>query len=215
MADVKTESKKAILLSATPIIENGVHAKYKESYKFTLVMNNGDVGTALDKSPVYGLELNKEYPYTKTLNGQNNQYVNIKIDRQNSGSNAGKDSKGGYSISKEERTVDRNIRCADVAATIFKAISAQQEASMETFKVILDDVKVITGLEALNAGVTESSAPMVPAKKIITDELRAKFVEYFSSNDAGKIKSAISSLAEYAPSASDLDEFVKPLIKPF
>ena len=29
MADVKTESKKAILLSATPIIENGVHAKYK------------------------------------------------------------------------------------------------------------------------------------------------------------------------------------------
>ena len=214
MSDVKKENKKAVLLSVTPVMENNAHAKFKESFKFTVVMNNGDVGTAFHKTNVFDLELNKEYEYEKSVSGQNGQYVNIRFNRGNN--NNGQNNKNGnFSVSKEERAVDRNIRCADVAATIFKAISAQQEASMEVFKGILDDVKVITGLEALNAGVTESSAPMVPAKKIITDELRAKFVEYFSSNDAGKIKSAISSLADYAPSVSDLDEFVKPLIKPF
>ena len=87
MADVKTESKKAILLSATPIIENGVHAKYKESFKFTVVFNNGDVGTAFGKTAVFGQELNKEYGYTKSTSGQNGQYVNIKFDRADGNSN--------------------------------------------------------------------------------------------------------------------------------
>ena len=214
MSDVKKETKKAILLSATPVIENGVHAEFKGYLKFTVVFNNGDVGSTNRKSKVFDLELNKEYEYEKSVSGQSGQYVNIRFNTGSNG-NSNLSKNVNFSVSKEERAVDRNIRCADVAATIFKAISAQQEASMETFKGILDDVKVITGLEALNAGVTDSSAPMVPAKKIITDELRAKFVEYFSSNDAGKIKSAIASLADYSPSASDLDEFVKPLIKPF
>ena len=215
MADVKTESKKAILLSATPVIENGVHAKYKESFKFTVVFNNGDVGTAFGKTTVFGQELNKEYGYTKSTSGQNGQYVNIKFDRADGNSSMNNGKSGSFSISKEERAVDRNIRCADVAANIVKAISAQQEASMDLFKEIFEDVKTVTGLEALNSGATESNTPMVPAKKVLTEQIKAKFIEYFSSNDAGKIKNAIISLADYSASATDLDDFVKPLIKPF
>ena len=173
MADVKIESRKATLLSATPLIENGAHAKYKESFKFIVVFSNGDVGTAFGKTTVFGQELNKEYGYTKSTRGQNGQFVNIKFDRAdgNSGMNNGKP--GSFSVSKEERA------------------------------------------EALNSGATESNTPMVPAKKVLTEEIKAKFIEYFSSNDAGKIKNAIISLADYSASATDLDDFVKPLIKPF
>lgn len=209
------EKKSGTLLSVVPQLENGAHAKYKDSFKFIATFNNGDSGVCYAKSQTAPWEMNKVHVYTKKTGTSNNgTWVNIYFERpqdqQNGGSNGGSGSgRSGedFRKSKAERIADMKVQCLVACSNVFQGAGEVNQSFLDSFGKIVE----LSGINDL----TDGTQTVAPSKKKFDDTVKESMTTYLKSNEVSKIASVVISIKDYEIDQTQLLELLSVLIRPF
>lgn len=209
MADSNVEKKSGTLMSVTPQLENGVHEKYKDSFKFIVVLDNGDSSTAMAKSAVAPWQIGKKYTYTKKSGTSNRGYwsfVTFDKDEPAATSSPSGEPRVTDGRSKAERITELKIQCLIAISNVFQGAGALSPEMKEAYAEMLD----LVGMNIISDGV-----PVAPTKKVLTEDAKQSMISYLKSNKVENIASVVASIADYDVSHESLIEICSALVKPF
>ena len=211
MADNNVERKSGKLMSVTPQLENGVHEKYKDSFKFIVVLDNGDSSTAMAKSAVAPWQIGKTYNYSKKSGTNARGYWSfVTFDKDepaaSSSSSASGEARPNDGKSKIERILELKMQCLIACSNVFQGAGALSPEMKDAYKEMLD----LIGMNILTDGI-----PVAPTKKFLTDDAKQSMINYLKSNKVENIASVVTSIADYDVSPESLIEICSALVKPF